>query len=926
MSTAKVIIKGENKLSSAVKGAKSDILSLGEISTKVGGMISKAFTVTAVIAAVKKLGDACVSCYNEFYEAGREYKKLSLMMKDQSSYRSVIANIDRLAKVTLMSKGDIESMSAELAGLGKSADEINAITEASVYLSNVTGNDLSSSMTTLLNTYNGTTTQLKRLGIDTSNLTSEELKNGEAVDLVREKFSALTQAMAEADSKQHLTNIENTIGDIKQQIGGVIDYLTADTIAGFDQALQDSFSNIQEIINYVGAVIANLPEVAGEALTLVGSMLQTIFSWDFLSDVIETFFDNLTILFTALFTVIRDDVPILLSYIIHRVSAAVLDIGSLLLKSAEMIIEKIANTVKPIVTSFTADILDGVADILETVEDALNGIMSALKKIGNTVLGDIFSIIGWVLDKIETALESVVNVFARSALGKFIGAKETTIDLGADKMNELAEKGILGEGSNISLGSKTVAETAKKVRSDREDVTVNLGGTALEEAADKISAMADGESESFKESFEHLTETVKGAGEDLLDNSRSLLERQFGPAIDEFKENVNTIVAPTLEEIAVAADATNRETMGLGTSVDDIEDTLKSGTFLDKIASKIGSFFGDKTRATSEQSDEFGANVLSSFTSSLGTAGEVVNTLATNISTMGVELGLIATAIQYVMEGFGEAISASLELLTTYIIEPIREVGRVLGTLILPILDALNPIFETLMYAINLVTNSIGSMLLPFFEALGNYYSILEPIMDVVLQAAKTISGFLQSFAVVFSSILQPVMNLIVTVLKISLYPVLTIISGVLEALSPVLKVFAKIFVTVTGTIEYVVTVLQHWVAVICNWLADLEIFGWHPFGGLRMDDPGSPGKYSSYIKNKWAEVDNAFDNPETITGTTTNASTTTAVSSASYQGATQVTINIYQEAPVVGDGGMRRFAQMIREEFEVLNYYNVTI
>ena len=147
-----------------------------------------------------------------------------------------------------------------------------------------------------------------------------------------------------------------------------------------------------------------------------------------------------------------------------------------------------------------------------------------------------------------------------------------------------------------------------------------------------------------------------------------------------------------------------------------------------------------------------------------------------------------------------------------------------------------------------------------------------------------------------------------------------------LEALSPVLKVFAKIFVTVTGTIEYVVTVLQHWVAVICNWLADLEIFGWHPFGGLRMDDPGSPGKYSSYIKGKWSEVDNAFDNPDTITGTTTNASTTTAVSSASYQGATQVTINIYQEAPVVGDGGMRRFAQMIRDEFENLDYYGVTV
>jgi hypothetical protein len=52
--------------------------------------------------------------------------------------------------------------------------------------------------------------------------------------------------------------------------------------------------------------------------------------------------------------------------------------------------------------------------------------------------------------------------------------------------------------------------------------------------------------------------------------------------------------------------------------------------------------------------------------------------------------------------------------------------------------------------------------------------------------------------------------------------------------------------------------------------------------------------------------------------------STGTAVSSASYQGATQVTINIYQEAPVVGEGGMRAFAKMIKTEFDELEYYGV--
>ena len=75
------------------------------------------------------------------------------------------------------------------------------------------------------------------------------------------------------------------------------------------------------------------------------------------------------------------------------------------------------------------------------------------------------------------------------------------------------------------------------------------------------------------------------------------------------------------------------------------------------------------------------------------------------------------------------------------------------------------------------------------------------------------------------------------------------------------------------------------------------------------------------YIKGKWNDIDSAFEQ----TASTGTASTATAVSSAGYQGATHVTINIYQEAPVVGDGGMRQFARMIRSEWENISYYGVT-
>lgn len=53
---------------------KSLILSFGGISQIVGSMISKAFTVTAVVAVVKKLGDAVSTCFNDFSTANRKLK------------------------------------------------------------------------------------------------------------------------------------------------------------------------------------------------------------------------------------------------------------------------------------------------------------------------------------------------------------------------------------------------------------------------------------------------------------------------------------------------------------------------------------------------------------------------------------------------------------------------------------------------------------------------------------------------------------------------------------------------------------------------------------------------------------------------------------------------------------------------------------
>ena len=304
MAEIKAIIKGENQITSAVKSAENDLNGFQQAASKVGTALKSAFAVGAVIAALKKMGDAVSACFNEFSQAERSYKQLAIALNDTAGYEKVVDNIQALSRVTLSSKGDIEAMAAELAALGKGADEINQISSAAVALSNVTGKDLNSSMTTLLNTYRGTTTQLNKIGIDTSNLTKEELEQGAAVQLVIDKFSDLSEQMAADDMKQSIQNIKTTFTDIKQHIGGIFEYSFSDLFKNIDTGFRGVYDNITKGIDWIAATIKNFPAVIKALAKAMGETLLTIFSWDFIKGRFKLMVDNIAAVIQGLIQII----------------------------------------------------------------------------------------------------------------------------------------------------------------------------------------------------------------------------------------------------------------------------------------------------------------------------------------------------------------------------------------------------------------------------------------------------------------------------------------------------------------------------------------------------------------------------------------------------------------------------------------------
>ena len=158
------------------------------------------------------------------------------------------------------------------------------------------------------------------------------------------------------------------------------------------------------------------------------------------------------------------------------------------------------------------------------------------------------------------------------------------------------------------------------------------------------------------------------------------------------------------------------------------------------------------------------------------------------------------------------------------------------------------------------------------------------------------------------------------------LTPILELISMLLVALYPILDIVAVATITVGSVFGWLGEWIQHIVTTIWNWLRSINIFGWHPFGS-GYTETHAPKDLFSYIGDNLAEY---RDNSNAVKGSnlgdeTGDTSTTTSITSATYTGSTSVTINIYQQAPVVGDGGMSQFARMLRREFEELDYYGVT-
>ena len=214
--TADVAEKAEKSVEKTSKKSKNFGEILKTIKEKVNGTTIAGI---AVAASIKKTVDALNDC-EAAYKVQRNAEialqqaaKNNPYLNDESVYnlRNFASELQSMSNI-----GDEQSLQvmAQLAAMGRTEEQIQAIMKAAADMSAVTGNSIQNIAVQLNKTYSGLAGELGEANSAIRGLSKEELEAGKAIDIIAQQYNGQAAAMAD-----NTVQLANAWGDFKENIG-----------------------------------------------------------------------------------------------------------------------------------------------------------------------------------------------------------------------------------------------------------------------------------------------------------------------------------------------------------------------------------------------------------------------------------------------------------------------------------------------------------------------------------------------------------------------------------------------------------------------------------------------------------------------------------------------------------------------------------
>lgn len=824
MAKATIVVTANNQVKKGLDPAKKAML---EFQNTVNGLqkkISKAFSfatiATAAVASFNLMKKAATQCVSEYIEAEKVSKRLESVWKNVGTttgktYDEVMEYADAIEKTTYFTGEAVEEAALLLAATESLTKEgFERALDASVDLAAALGEDVTSAAQTLSKAIQDPESALTRLKTIGVTFTEDE----------KEQIKTLTKANQIYEAQALI------LDKVEQKYKGVAKAINS-TPAGTLDNIKDTLGDIRE-------------NLGGALLDVISPALETLYGWLLnISDWASQYREQES----------RDDyVNEMMS--IYDTGIQSYDAYKKYKRGLEAFISLVDDKALP---------LTEVTNPLVAVTNKLRSVMG---------MGGEEQLIG-----IDEARETVMN-------GRF----QSTVDAYSKLMEDFEAKiadDLLAINQQDRIASQEQYDSLVAALDMYPEYADSYWKDFLTEWEQTFSPEA--QAENLSDAVANVTEYVANHTSDSISKRIADLEENITDAWNMYSiathVDMDTEAGYILEVIAKLEEQKDE----LIATRDAVEEIPKANyNFLDNLSNKIAAWLNpngdegtvytfagkDLFSIDSEQASAAASGIIKIFTDQLGEAGEVAGKLAQNMATMGPVLGAIVTAFEYVVQGFAEVFGDILNEFVEYGLEPLREFGRMIGEVLLPIMEAIMPSVE-----------STAEFLIGIFDTIG---TILEPIAHIIAVVIK---------------------------------PALDAIGGLLEFILPFIKALGNAIVSIVGVFDWFFSWVEFLWGSFGNALASIHVGGWYPFRGLGGNDVSMPDSLANHIQGLMMDTNGSYYS------SADSASTETAISSAAYRGATQVTINIYQMSPVVGEDGMREFARMVRDEFEALDYYGVS-
>ena len=220
------------------------------------GAVAAAGAVAGVSVAVKKTVDALNDC-EKAYKVQRNAEialqqaaKNNPYLNDESVYnlRNFASELQSMSNI-----GDEQSLQvmAQLAAMGRTEEQIQAIMKAAADMSAVTGNSIQNIAVQLNKTYSGLAGELGEANSAIRALSKEELEAGKAIEIIAQQYNGQAAAMAD-----NTVQLANAWGDFKENIGRGWNKVT--------QPVKQFFLDILNDINESTAKTNDLKDASGK--------------------------------------------------------------------------------------------------------------------------------------------------------------------------------------------------------------------------------------------------------------------------------------------------------------------------------------------------------------------------------------------------------------------------------------------------------------------------------------------------------------------------------------------------------------------------------------------------------------------------------------------------------------------------------------